>query len=61
MLNIKVNRIYNPLNKVEILKKSSNNFKNTFYKKKDLKIINIGRLTDQKDQITILKAINKSL
>ena len=58
MLNIKVNRIYNPLNKVEILKKSSNNFKNSFYKKKDLKIINIGRLTDQKDQITILKAIN---
>ena len=58
MLNIKVNRIYNPLNKVEILKKSSKNFKNSFYKKKDLKIINIGRLTDQKDQITILKAIN---
>ena len=58
MLNIKVNRIYNPLNKVEILKKSSNNFKNSFYKKKDLKIINIGRLTDQKNQITILKAIN---
>ena len=59
MLNLKVNKIYNPLNKIDIQKKSSKNFKNLFYKKKDLKIINIGRLTDQKDQVTILKAINK--
>ena len=57
MLNIKVNRIYNPLNKVEILKNPPIILKIHFIKK-DLKIINIGRLTDQKDQITILKAIN---
>ena len=54
---IRVNRIYNPLNKIEI-KKFSKNFKNYFLKK-CLKIINIGRLTEQKDQLTILKAINK--
>ncbi len=56
---IRVNRIYNPLNKIEIIKKSSENFKNYFFKKKCLKIMNIGRLTEQKDQLTILKAINK--
>jgi len=49
--------IYNPLNKVEIIKKSKNktNF-NFFNKKKELKIINIGRLTEQKDQLTLLKS-----
>ena len=56
---IRVNRIYNPLNKIEIIKKSSENFKNYFFKKRYLKIMNIGRLTEQKDQLTILKAINK--
>ena len=34
MLNIKVNRIYNPLNKVEILKKSSKILKIHFIKKR---------------------------
>ena len=51
--------ILNPLDKKKIIKRSKNKckyyFKNT--KKNILKIINIGRLTDQKDQITILKAI----
>ena len=56
--NIKVNKIYNPLNKNEIKRKSSSKFKNSFFQKKYLNIINVGRLVDQKDQITILRAIN---
>ena len=51
--------IYNPLNKKEILKKSKKKIKdNPFKKKGTLKIINIGRLVDQKNQITLLRAIN---
>tara|TARA_E500000331_G_scaffold344497_1_gene380837 strand:- start:716 stop:1819 length:1104 start_codon:yes stop_codon:yes gene_type:complete len=55
--NIKSICIYNPLNKKEILRKSKEkiNF-NFFNSKRVLKIINIGRFTDQKDQITILKS-----
>ena len=55
---IKVNKIYNPLNKNEIKRKSYSKFQNYFFKKKYLNIINVGRLTEQKDQITILRAIN---
>lgn len=55
--NINTECIYNPLNIKQIVKSSK---KKTRYKfpKKTLKIINIGRFTDQKDQITLLKAIN---
>mgnify|MGYP001181739612 CR=1 FL=1 len=49
--------IYNPLNKKEIIKKSKIRNKISFNKKK-LNLINIGRFTDQKDQITLLKAAN---
>jgi len=49
--------IYNPLNQDEIKKKSQIKVKKIF-KKKFLKILNIGRFTDQKDQITLLKALN---
>ena len=49
--------IYNPLNIKEIIKKSKKKTKYKFPKTK-LKIINIGRFTDQKDQITLLKALN---
>ncbi len=49
--------IYNPLNQKEIKKKSRIKVKKIF-KKKSLKILNIGRFTDQKDQITLLKALN---
>lgn len=51
--------IYNPLNLSEIkkLSKKKNNF--SFFKNsKELKIINVGRYVEQKDQITILKALN---
>ena len=49
--------IYNPLNRSEIIKKSKLKIKNIF-PKNCLKIINIGRFVDQKDQITILKSLN---
>ena len=42
------------LNKDRVSKK----IKFNFFKRSTLNLVNIGRLTDQKDQITILKAIN---
>ena len=50
--------IYNPLDKREIEKKSKITTKKYFNKKSTLRIINIGRFVDQKDQITFLKALN---
>ncbi len=50
--------IYNPLNTKEIIKKSKIKSKKIF-KNKTLKIINVGRFTEQKDQITLLKALNE--
>ena len=50
--------IYNPLNKSEIMKKSKVKSKIKFDKKK-LKLINVGRFTNQKDQLTLLKAVNR--
>ncbi len=49
--------IYNPLNTNEILKLSKKKSRNFFLKKKSLKIINIGRYTEQKDQITLIKSL----
>ena len=55
--NIKVNCILNPLNIRYINKKSKSGKSDSFFrKKKYLKLINVGRFTEQKDQITILKA-----
>ena len=51
--------IYNPLNHDEIIKKTNKKSKKIFTNKKQLKIINIGRLTEQKDQITLLKSLNQ--
>ena len=52
--------IYNPLNKNDIIKKSREFFDFNFFKsKKYLRIINIARFTDQKDQSTIIKAFNE--
>ena len=64
--NVNSNLIYNPLNKNEILKKSNKKIKFNFFEnsKKTINIINIGRLTEQKNQIIILKALkslNKSI
>ncbi len=55
--NIHTECIYNPLNKKEIIEKSKIKNKIKFDKKK-LNLINVGRYTDQKDQITLLKAVN---
>ena len=56
-LNLKSVCIYNPLNFSEIVKKSKSKSKKIF-KHGKLKIINIGRFTEQKDQITLLRALN---
>tara|TARA_Y100000768_G_scaffold388766_1_gene386963 strand:+ start:1263 stop:2351 length:1089 start_codon:yes stop_codon:yes gene_type:complete len=55
--NVKSTMIYNPINIKEIKKKSLSKINNQFKKKNYINIINIGRLTDQKNQILILKAI----
>ena len=58
-INIRSYCIYNPLNKKDILKDSRKKIKNNPFKRKDtLKIISIGRLVDQKNQIILLKSIN---
>lgn len=49
--------IYNPLNKLEILKKAKIKINDNFFSKKNcLKIINVSRFTDQKDHMTLLRA-----
>ena len=59
--NLSTVMIYNPLNKNEIIKLSRKkiNFPFCDKSKNDLKIINIGRFTDQKDQMTLLKSVNE--
>ena len=55
--NISTKLIYNPLNKNEIIKKSRIRLKSNFFNsKKFLKIISIGRFTEQKDHETLLKS-----
>ena len=49
--------IYNPLNSKEIIRKSKVISPKIFKNKKSLKIINIGRYAEQKDQITLLKGL----
>ena len=55
--NVRSECIYNPLKKENIIKKYKKKIQNNFFKGKGfLKILNIGRLTKQKDQLTILKS-----
>jgi glycosyltransferase involved in cell wall biosynthesis len=49
--------ILNPFDFSYIKKKSLENVRNNFFRKNNLKLINVGRLVDQKDQITILRAM----
>jgi len=56
--SVRAIQIYNRLNKLEIIRLSKKKVGNIF-PKKVLKIISVGRLVDQKSQITLLKAINK--
>jgi len=56
---IKSTCIYNPFNEKTVKIKSQKKIFFDFFKKKNtINIINIGRMTDQKDQILILKALN---
>ena len=50
--------IYNPFDMEFIKKKLKEKFNFNFYKKNYIKIISIGRLTDQKDHLTLLKAFS---
>ena len=56
--NVNATCIYNPLNRIEIKKKAKEKGKKIFYTNKKIKILNIGRFTEQKDQITLLKSLN---
>ena len=57
--NVKSKCIYNPLNSKEIIKSSKEKIKFNFFKKKSINLINVARLDDQKDQITLIRAIDK--
>ena len=62
--NTKVECIYNPFDKSSVLKRLGQKKNNNIFKKKSLKIISVGRLTDQKDHITLIKSaklINKKI
>jgi glycosyltransferase involved in cell wall biosynthesis len=56
--NVNSTCILNPLNKNEIIKLSKKKIKFSFFKKNFLNIISLGRFTDQKNHILILKSIN---
>ena len=55
--NVNSTVIYNPLNKKEVLIKSKVKQKKIF-PKNCLKIINVGRFVEQKDQLTLLKSLH---
>ena len=56
--NLEAICIYNPLNVREIKAKSKKKALPIFKSRNKLKILNIGRFTEQKDQITFLKSLN---
>ena len=56
--NVNAVCIYNPLNANEIIQKSKLKSLSIFNSNKKIKILNIGRFVDQKDQITLLKSLN---
>tara|TARA_B100000959_G_C14843015_1_gene566869 strand:- start:182 stop:982 length:801 start_codon:yes stop_codon:yes gene_type:complete len=56
--NIKSKYIYNPLDKVEIINKSKKNTKSYYRENTKLKIISVGRFVNQKDHLTLLRALN---
>ena len=62
--NVKAKCIFNPFDKSLFNKNLLKNKNDYFKKKRSLKILSIGRLTDQKDHLTLLKSvklINKKL
>ena len=57
-LNLDAICIYNPLDQNQIKKKSKIKSTKIFNSSRKLKILNIGRFTEQKDQLTFLKSLN---
>ena len=57
-LNLDAICIYNPLDQNQIKKKSKIKSTKIFNSSRKLKILNIGRFTKQKDQLTFLKSLN---
>ena len=55
--NVNSKCIYNPLDIKNIIKKSNQKSKRYFKRNGGLKILNIGRFADQKDQITLIRAL----
>ena len=55
--NVNSSCVYNPINKAEIIKKSRMRLNFNFFDNRKLNLINIGRCTEQKNQILILEAI----
>jgi len=55
--NVNSSCVYNPINKQEIIKRSRVRLDFNFFNSRSLKLINIGRCTEQKNQILILEAI----
>ena len=49
--------IYNPLNRKEIIKLSKKRTKSIYYNKNILKIIHVGRFSEEKDHFTFLNAL----
>ena len=58
ILKLNAKLIYNPLDKSRILKLCRKNKKFNFYRQNSINIINIGRLVEQKDHLTLLRALN---
>ena len=56
--NLDTKNIYNPLNFSHINKISKEKINLKFFNKDSLNLINVARLNEQKDQITLLKSIN---
>ena len=57
--SVNTHLIYNPLNKLENQKSKINKkISFPFFRNKNFKIINIARLTDQKDHLTLIRALN---
>lgn len=54
--NIRTTCVYNPFNAIAIKNCSDKKVNFNFFSKKNINIITVGRLTDQKDHMTLLKS-----
>ena len=57
--NIKAFCIFNPFSKKVIKKNLRKKINNKFFKKKTINILSVGRLTKQKDHLTLLKSLRQ--